>query len=84
MSRYDALKEFLSLHREKEIPLTLRQIEIIMSAKLPDSAHTHHAWWSGPSSHPHVRAWSEIGWKVEVHSEKGRIEWVVFRKLPKK
>lgn len=83
MSIYDPLKEFLSLHRENRIVLTLRQIEIIINRDLPDSAHVHHAWWSHPSSHPHVRSWSDIGWKAELHSEKGKIDWVTFRKLTK-
>jgi len=81
MGKYDPLKEFLSLHRENEIPLTLRQIEIIVSAKLPKSARAYSAWWSEPVSHPQVRSWSDVGWKVKVHSEEGSIEWVMFQKL---
>jgi len=78
--KYDSLEEFLSLHRTKEISLTLRQIEIITSIKLPKSARDYTAWWSDPSTHPQVRNWSDIGWKVMVHSEKGKVAWVTFKK----
>lgn len=80
MSKYSRLKEFLSLHRENEITLTLRQIEIIINDKLPLSARKYDAWWRDPASHPHVQNWSNIGWRIEVHHDKGRIAWVIFRK----
>jgi len=83
MGKYDRLKMFLSLHRDKEITLTLEQIEIILGSELPDSARLYSAWWSDPSSHPQVGSWSDIGWKAELHSEKGKIDWVTFRKLTK-
>jgi len=80
MSKYSRLREFLGLHRENKITLTLEQIEMIINNKLPPSASKHDAWWRGPDYHPHVRNWSDIDWKVEVHHDKGRISWVVFRK----
>jgi len=82
MGIYDPLKRFLSLAHEREnhIVLTLDQIEMIISRKLPASARNYPAWWSDPSSHPQVKGWSEIGWKAELHSEKGKIDWVTFRK----
>lgn len=83
MGKYDRLREFLSLHRDKEITLTLEQIEMITGSRLPDSARVHFAWWSDPTSHPQARSWTDIGWKAHVHSEKGKVEWVTFRKLTK-
>ena len=81
IGKYSALKEFLKQHREKKIVLTLNQIEIIINSKLPKSAYSYPAWWSDPSTHPQVRNWSDIGWKVEIHSEKSKIAWVRFRKV---
>ena len=78
LGKYDSLREFLSLHKEEEVMLTLRQIEIIINNKLPQSAYMHYAWWSGPDYHPHVRTWTDIDWKAEVHVEGNKIAWVKF------
>lgn len=82
MSKYDPLKKFLEncVLCCDEMKLTLKQMEIILRKKLPESAYVHHAWWHDPASHPHVENWEDLGWKVSVHTEKGRIRWVVFRK----
>ncbi|NLE06269.1 MAG: hypothetical protein GX638_15900 [Crenarchaeota archaeon] len=79
MGKYDLLKEFLSLHKEDHILLTLRQIELIIGNKLPNSAFIHGAWWKDPASHSNVESWLTIGWKVSTHSKKGKIEWVEFK-----
>lgn len=81
MGKYDRLREFLSLHREKEITLALKQIEIVVGSKLPESARRYHAWWSGPSFHPQARNWSDIGWSARVHSKEGSIDYITFKKL---
>jgi len=62
------------------VTLTLEQIEIIINDELPPSARKYDAWWRDPASHPHVENWVDIGWKVEVHHDKGRVSWVVFKK----
>lgn len=80
MNKYSRLKRFLELHREEKVTLTLEQIEMIVDDELPPSARKYHAWWRGPSFHSHVKSWSDIGWSVEVHSEKGSIAWVVFKR----
>ena len=80
MGKYDRLKEFLSLHKEDRVPLTLRQIELILGSELPESAKVYGAWWSDPTSHSQVETWTSIGWKVSIHSDKGKIEWVEFKK----
>lgn len=80
MSKYSRLEEFLSLHRENKVTLTLKQIEIIINDVLPKTAHIYHAWWYGERAH--VKKWTEIGWAVEVHTVRthGKIEWVTFKK----
>jgi len=80
MGKYDRLGKFLSLHRDDKITLTLEQTEMLLGSRLPESARVYSAWWSDASSHPQVRSWSDIGWKVHVHSEKGKVAWVTFRK----
>jgi hypothetical protein len=80
MSKYSPLRKFLSLHRENKVTLTLEQIEIIINEELPKFARKYDAWWRGPADHPHVENWVNIGWKIQVHHDKGRVSWVVFRK----
>lgn len=82
MSKYDPLRRFLENCAPgcDEIELTLKQIEIILRQRLPESAYAHHAWWHDAASHPHVESWEDLGWKANVRSERGTIDWVVLRR----
>ena len=52
---------------QREITLGFEQIEKILDAKLPSSAHEYRQWWENEKEGNHVnaRAWANAGWKVE-------------------
>ena len=52
---------------QKEVTLSFEQIEGIINAKLPPSAHEYQQWWENEKEGNHVnaRAWANAGWKVE-------------------
>jgi hypothetical protein len=82
MSKYDPLGEWLTNApaHTRETTLSLRQIEILLGFRLPNSAKRHRAWWANPSSaedHPYARSWLATGWKVDTVNLSE--EWVRFR-----
>jgi len=83
MSVYDPLKQFFknSPSECNEMILSLKQIEIILRRKLPDSAYNYHAWWFDSSTHTNVRSWEDAGWKVSIRSRKGEIQKVIFTRI---
>lgn len=83
MGKYDLFRKYLQgLPRSmKDHTLNFLEIERILGANLPRSAHDHAAWWSNPSaplSHPQAQAWLKAGWEVEKLDL--RAQWVRFRR----
>jgi hypothetical protein len=81
VAKYDPLRRFLERlePHTHEIMLSFQQIESMIGAPLPPSAHEHQAWWANPTPphrHTHARAWLESGWKVDAFDQKAR--WVRF------
>ena len=70
MGKYDPLQKHLMgiASNVREIRMTFSQIENILGAKLPHSAHVHRAWWANETvgSHVEARSWMEAGWRVET------------------
>jgi antitoxin HicB len=67
-SKYLPLQVYLSAvsHAASDVQLSFAEIEQIMDARLPPSAHNHREWWSNHAgSHVQARAWLEAGWEVE-------------------
>ena len=66
MGKYDSLFHYLNSSGEKQITLSFVDIEKILSAKLPYSATTHHAWW-GNNAHEgsQSKSWGDAGYKVD-------------------
>ena len=61
---------------QKEVALSFEQIEGIINAKLPSSAHGYRQWWENEKEGNHVnaRAWASAGWEVaEVNFQE---KWV--------
>ena len=52
---------------QRDVTLRFEQIERILDAKLPSSAHEYRQWWDNEKEGNHVntRAWANAGWKVE-------------------
>jgi hypothetical protein len=52
---------------QQEVTLGFEQIERILNAKLPSSAHEYPQWWANEKEGNHVnaRAWASAGWKIE-------------------
>ena len=82
MSKYRALGEYLKHQRRDAVPMTFGEIENVIGAKLPASAHRHRPWWSNNiSNHVNAKVWLEAGFKSEqVDMEKRKL---VFRRVRK-
>ncbi len=66
MSKYESLGQFLKSRREGLVPMTFIEIEKIIGAPLPPSAHKHRPWWSNNGDNSALtRAWLEAGFKSE-------------------
>ena len=77
--KYAPLHRHLSNLDAREWATTFREIERILSAKLPPSAHTYREWWANDRTHTQAIAWMLAGWKhVSVDL---RTETVVFRRV---
>jgi hypothetical protein len=80
MGKYENLGAFLQKQRAREVPLTFREIEKIIGAKLPPKAQHYRAWWSNnPSNNVMTRIWLEAGYesaRVDMNARK-----LVFRRL---
>jgi hypothetical protein len=63
--KYTALHEFLTQQEDKEIEMTLQQIESILGFPLPSSATKHRAWWANDIHHSHAKSWLLANWEVE-------------------
>ena len=83
MSKYTPMKHYLAglPDNTQEITLSFNQIERILDAKLPSSAHRHQAWWSNEQDGRHVQAhsWMNAGWLVDTFNQKEK--WVRFRRM---
>ena len=65
MRKYDPLASFLERKNTEYIIMTFNEIEDIISAKLPRSAHIHLAWWANednPSRQSY--GWLSAGYKT--------------------
>jgi putative restriction endonuclease len=84
MGKYTPLYDYLMRINPQttELTLTFQQIEDIIDAKLPPSAHRHQEWWHnerGLTRHVQATAWLSAGWKADaVNQQRG---WVRFRRL---
>ena len=80
MSKYGSLGQFLKGRREEQVPMTFSEIERIIGARLPPSAHKHRPWWSNNAANSALtRVWLEAGYKSEqVDMEGGKL---VFRRI---
>jgi hypothetical protein len=71
-STYAPLCTHLKTTEGQEKTLSFQEIEAIIGAELPASAHQHRAWWANDAKgHVQAKAWLNAGWKASVNlSEK--------------
>lgn len=82
MSKYDALYKYFSDQTSRTLALIFSQIEKILNAELPQSAHKYTAWWANSTTkdHPHSHAWTDAGYyTVDVNDTIDR-EVINFKK----
>lgn len=79
MTKYAPLKTHLTAAGLSQIPMSFKDIEVIISDRLPASARKHRAWWSNnPSNSVITNSWLAAGYKTaDVNLE---AESVVFVK----
>jgi hypothetical protein len=66
MTKYEPLRLWLDTgSASDEVTLGFADIEKILSAGLPASAHRHQAWWANDPSHVQAAAWLSAGWRVD-------------------
>ncbi len=82
MSKYTPLVEHLQTVAADEVRFSFSEIEQIIGADLPESARSHHAWWSNSrtrDTHTWAHEWLKAGW------EKSRVnlreQWATFRRV---
>jgi hypothetical protein len=64
--KYSSLSNYLAAIPDDRITLTFLRIEQLIGDRLPASARKHRPWWANAlTSHPHARAWLDIGWRVD-------------------
>ena len=80
MGKYEPLGQFLRKQRTKEVPLTFREIEKIIGAKLPPNSQHYRAWWSNnPNNNVMTKVWLSAGFESTQVDMDGRK--LVFRRV---
>jgi hypothetical protein len=62
--KYSLLGEYLRLKDEKNLILTIEEIEKIIDDKLPKSALVYPEWWANDKTHIQGRCWLSVGYKT--------------------
>ena len=66
MGKYEPLEIYLLTRQADEVAATFAEIESIIGARLPNTAHTHRAWWSNnPSNNVMTKSWLSAGYQTE-------------------
>ena len=76
--KYRFLSDYLHQSNSPRVKLTYREIEDILTFKLPDSAATHRAFWANTTSHSIALSWLSVNYSVvEANLEE---RYIVFEK----
>ncbi len=75
MGKYEPLRQFLKKQKADRIPLTFKEIERILNAKLPATSKRQRSWWSNnPDNNVMTREWIAAGFETEaVDTEQGQL-----------
>lgn len=82
---YQPLQDYLQTraHTDREVSLSLDQIESIIGAPLPKSAYNYRQWWENQadvSTRPQAKAWIQAGYTVESVQDSSTITAVRFNR----
>jgi hypothetical protein len=73
MGKYEPLQRYLATRSGDREPMTFGQIEQLVGP-LPDSAHSHRAWWGNDGYKSQSIAWQAAAWHVaSVDQAQGRV-----------
>jgi hypothetical protein len=82
MGKYSLLTDYLRAQDSDEVPMSFKEIERLIGAKLPAS-HRYRAWWSNNAFNSVMtKAWLDAGFEssnVDMQERK-----LVFRRIVKK
>jgi hypothetical protein len=82
MSKYSPLGDYLRRQSRERVPMTFGEIEKLIGAKLPASAHKYRPWWSNNAdSHVITKVWLDAGFESEQVDMTSRK--LVFRRIRK-
>jgi hypothetical protein len=79
--KYDPWTAYLAQVPDDQVTLTLAEIEVILDAPLPPTAHAS-AFWSNYPRNPPSRAWRRVGWRVAWQPGNRWVEAVTFVRAP--
>ncbi len=73
--KYEPLQAHLERRRGRPEMLSFEEIEEIIGASLPKSAHVHRAFWANdnPGHHSHAQAWMKAGYRVAYVSQESGV-----------
>ena len=65
MTKYESLGGFLEKQSTGEVPMSFAEIERVIGAELPSSAHKHRPWWSNNASNSAMtKVWLDAGFRT--------------------
>jgi hypothetical protein len=84
-TKYHPLFEHLLFSGQGLLSMTFSEVESIIEAKLPPSAHTREEWWSNsPRGHSQARAWMRAGYQASKVDLNGKTVTFVMDGWPEK
>jgi hypothetical protein len=74
MSKYDPLTKHLKGQYAQRVSMSFAEVERVIDAKLPRSAHEHAAWWANHPGETHVqaKAWMDAGFEATEIDRAGK------------
>lgn len=80
MRKYQGLGGFLEEQNMDEVRMSFAEIEGVIGAKLPPSAHKHRPWWSNNASNSAMtKVWLDAGFRTEQVDMAGKK--LVFKRV---
>ncbi len=83
MTKYDPLTPHLRTAKTNTVTLSFPEVEVIIGAPLPRSAHEYREWWanqSDTSNRPQAHSWLTAGFVVDAVCQNGPSKWVRFKR----